>query len=191
MAEKERKKKYQKKPHSSNNINPSGSSRFKRSIIPFCLTFFISFATWLVLSGRFDLFHILLGVISSGIVAFFSGDLLLADPVTKDLPMQWIRFLGYIPYLLYQIFRANIHVMYLVFHPRMIECIDPRIIVFDSRLKSDMARFIFANSITLTPGTITVYVSIYGVYTVHAIDKQSAVSLPGEMEIRVARIFGD
>ena len=46
--------------------------------------------------------------------------------------------------------------LYLTFHPRMMELIDPRIIEFDSRLTSDLARTTFANSITLTPGTITV-----------------------------------
>jgi len=162
-----------------------------RKTVPFFLTFFICFATWLILSGRFDPFHISLGIISCGLVAFFSGDLLFPGPVTLKLPKQWLAFLGYLPWLFYQIFIANLHMLYLVFHPRMREHIDPRIIRFDSRLKGDMAFLIFANSITLTPGTITVYTSIYGEYTVHAIDKQSADALPGAMENRVARIFGE
>ncbi len=54
-----------------------------------------------------------------------------------------------------------------------------------------MSLFIFANSITLTPGTITVYVSINGRYTVHVIDKQSGTALPGEMEERVRRLMGE
>lgn len=157
----------------------------------FGLTFCICFATWLILSGRFDRFHISLGVISCGLVAFFSGDLLLPAPFTRGLPKQWLAFLGYLPWLFYQIFRANLHMLYLVFHPHAIDHIDPRIIRFNSRLKGDMAFLIFANSITLTPGTITVYTSIYGKYTVHAIDKPSADELPGDMENRVARIFGE
>jgi len=97
----------------------------------------------------------------------------------------------YIPWLLYQVLLANIHVMYLVFHPRMIDLIDPRIIRFKSRLKKPMSLFIFANSITLTPGTITVFVSITGEYAVHVIDEKSGDSLPGEMEERVARLMGE
>ena len=97
----------------------------------------------------------------------------------------------YIPWLLYQVLLANIHVMYLVFHPRMIDLIDPRIISFKSKLKKPMSLFIFANSITLTPGTITVFVSITGEYTVHVIDEKSGNSLPGEMEERVARLMGE
>ena len=81
--------------------------------------------------------------------------------------------------------------MRLVLHPKMMELIDPKIITFKSRLKSDMSLVTFANSITLTPGTITVYVSVYGRFSVHIIDQASGQSLPGEMEERIARAFGE
>lgn len=164
--------------------------RFKK-IVSFCLTFLICFATWIVLSGRFDAFHIGLGIIACGIVAFLSGTNLISRRGLEHLPRQWLGFIVYIPWLLYQVLLANLHVMYLVFHPRMIELIDPRIIRFRSRLKKTMSLFIFANSITLTPGTITVYVSINGEFTVHVIDEQSGTALPGEMEVRVARVMGE
>jgi multicomponent Na+:H+ antiporter subunit E len=73
----------------------------------------------------------------------------------------------------------------------MMDLINPQMVKFNSHLESEMARFIYANSITLTPGTITVYVSLYGAYTVHAIDDASAAGLPGEMESRVGAIFGE
>ena len=125
------------------------------------------------------------------IIAFYSCDLLFPHPITNRVPLIWLRFLIYIPWLLYQIFLANIHVMRIVLHPKMMDLIDPKIITFDSKLKSDMALFIFANSITLTPGTITVYVSVYGHFSVHIIDKASGESLPGEMEERIAKVFGE
>ena len=81
--------------------------------------------------------------------------------------------------------------MYLVFHPKMLDLIDPKIIEFDSRLISDISRTTFANSITLTPGTITVNVSVLGKFTVHCIDEESGRSLPGDMEARVAKVFGE
>ena len=155
------------------------------------LTFLIMFAVWILLSGKFDLFHLSLGILSCAIVAQFSGDLLFDSPRVKELPIVWIRIVRYVPWLLLQIIRANIHVTYLVFHPRMMELIDPRIIRFRSKLKSDLALVAFANSITLTPGTIAVDVSIDGEFKVHAIDKASADPLPGEMEANVARAFGE
>ncbi|MBW2204831.1 MAG: Na+/H+ antiporter subunit E [Deltaproteobacteria bacterium] len=151
------------------------------------------FALWIILSGKFDVFHLSLGVISSAIVAFFSADLLFGNQGIKviNLPASWIHFIRYVPWLLYQIFTANLYVLYLTFHPRMMELIDPRIIKFRSRLKGDLSRVTFANSITLTPGTITVYVTLDGIFSVHAIDKKSREGLPGEMEKRIARAFGE
>jgi multicomponent Na+:H+ antiporter subunit E len=176
-------------------INPSDNQApappAKRSLGPYILTFLVCMATWVVLSGKFDFFHLFLGVVSSTIVSFASGDMLFSARNVKRVPGQWLRFIPYVPWLLFQIFRANMHVMRLVFHPRMQELINPQMVKFKSRLDGEMARFVYANSITLTPGTITVYVSLYGTYTVHAIDDASAEGLPGEMESRVATIFGE
>ena len=162
-----------------------------RAPLPYIFTFCVCMITWLVLSGKFDLFHISLGVVSSGIVTATSGDMLLKTRHIGGLPGAWLKFIGYIPWLLFEILRANMHVMRLVFHPRMMQLIDPHMIRFQTRLDNEMGRFILANSITLTPGTITVYLSIFGKYTVHAIDKASGQSLPGEMEDRVGAIFGE
>jgi multicomponent Na+:H+ antiporter subunit E len=158
---------------------------------PFLLTFIIMFGVWVILSGKFDPFHLSLGLISSGIVAYLSCDLLFPLPKIKGLLRQWARFARYIPWLMAEIIKANLHVTYLVFHPRMMDLIDPRIVKFRSKLKSDLALVTFANSITLTPGTITVYVSIDGDFKVHAIDKASGDPLPGAMEANIAKAFGE
>ncbi len=163
----------------------------KRFSAGFFLTFLVMFAVWLLFSGRFDGFHLILGGISCAIVALLSADLLFPSSVNRRLPLLWFRFVGYIPWLLYQIFRANLHVMYLVFHPRMMELIDPHIIEFNSKLTSDISRTTFANSITLTPGTITVNVTALGKFSVHCIDSESGKPLPGEMEARIAKVFGE
>ncbi len=163
----------------------------QRRFYPFLLTFLIMFIFWILLSGKFDLFHLSLGIISCFIVAFFSGDLLFPELKTKGLLRSWIRFIRYIPWLLYQIFLANLNLLYLTFHPRMMDLIDPRIIKFKSRLQNDLSLVTFANSITLTPGTITVYTSIDGDFKVHAIDKRSREGLPGEMENRIVKVFGE
>jgi multicomponent Na+:H+ antiporter subunit E len=191
MVDREKQYNHQKQSQPESNQSSLKIPPTKKSRTPFLLTFFVAFATWIVLSGKFDLFHLTLGIISCLIVASFSGDLMLSDTRKKGVPYQWLRFIQYLPWLLYQVFLANIHVMYLVFHPKMMELIDPRIIRFKSRLNREMSHLIFANSITLTPGTITVFVSIYGDYAVHAIDEKCGQSLPGEMEKRVAKILGE
>ena len=155
------------------------------------ITFLILFCLWILLSGKFDLFHLSLGIISCVIITLFSGDLLFPDSKIKGLLFSWIRFLRYLPWLLYQIFLANLHILYLVFHPRMMELIDPKIIRFKSALTKELSLVTFANSITLTPGTITVYVSVDGDFHVHSIDEKSGEALPGEMESKVSRAFGE
>lgn len=165
--------------------------RIRQTLPSFVLTFVVAITTWVILSGRFDVFHLFLGVLSSLVVAFFSRNLLFSDADFQRLPGEWFRFMCYLPWLIYQVFIANIHVMYLVFHPNMMDLIDPQIIQFKSRLRTQMAHFIFANSITLTPGTITVHVSPLGDYSVHSIDKVSGEALPGEMEERILRIMDD
>ena len=67
---------------------------------PFVLTFIIMFGIWVLLSGKFDPFHLSLGLISCGIVSFLSSDLLFASPKITGLLRQWGRFIIYIPWLM-------------------------------------------------------------------------------------------
>lgn len=137
------------------------------------IIFSILFPLWAVLSGRFDFFHLSLGFISSAIVTAFSLNL-LPEMRTKGLLKSWARFIGYLPWLLWQIWLANLHMLKLSFHPKIKDVIDPQIISFTPNLTSDLSRLTLANSITLTPGTITISISTYGTFRVHAIDAASA-----------------
>lgn len=163
----------------------------RRMAASFFFTFMILFAIWILFSGKFDVFHMTLGVLSCAIVSWFSCDLILPSRRLAGMGGLWWRFIRYMPWLIYQVLVSNIHVFYLAAHPRMMELIDPQIMSFKSRLKSEMALVTLANSITLTPGTITVYVSIYGDISFHVIDIASGKTLPFIMEARVAEIFGE
>jgi len=97
-----------------------------------------------------------------------------------------LRFLAYLPWLTGQIFMANIDIVYRVLHPKM--PINPRTITFSTGLRTDIGKLVLGNSITLTPGTITM--NIEGAqFTVHAIADESAKSLlNGEMRKRVEEL---
>lgn len=116
--------------------------------------FVILFVFWLIFSGRFDALHLILGLISCAIVALFSGDL-IPELQAQGLGRAWVRFACYVPWLLGQILLANLRILRIVFHPRMMDLIDPHIVRFQSPLESRLSLVTFANSITLTPGTIT------------------------------------
>ncbi len=156
----------------------------------FLVTFVILYAFWVQLSGVFDFFHLSLGVISCALVSTVSRDLLFSEgKVTPDHLSAVLRFIRYLPWLIYQIILANIYVAKLVLNPKMSSLINPRIIRFKVRLKTDVALMTYANSITLTPGTITVLIKD-GYYYVHSIDQKVADDLlTGEMEDRVAQIY--
>ncbi len=159
-------------------------------------TFIILFGSWIILSGKFDLFHLALGLISCLIVAVISSDLLFNDRRKGFVERitESFRFFCYCFWLLYQILLANLHVIGIAISPtRMEKSLDPHIFTFTTSLKTDFAKFVLANSITLTPGTVTIRIDGSTFY-VHAISHAAAGDLIGddsmsEMERRIAHVF--
>lgn len=161
----------------------------RKDLMAFIATFFIFFMFWIFISGQLDWWHLSWGVLSCILVAAISHDFLFKGSKSKGkIIKEGVLFVAYVPWLLYQIIRANIYIAYLALHPKMLRLIDPHIIKFKTILKKDFARVTFGNSITLTPGTITVLIKDDHFF-VHAIDKKVAKSLPGEMEQRIAGIY--
>ena len=149
-------------------------------------TFIVMLIFWVVLSGMFDPFHLTLGVICCLLVAHFSHDLLFYGGDKQSWVRGTLGFIAYLPWLFYQIIIANLQVTYIVLHPRMLELIDPHVVRFKTKLKRPISKVTFAQSITLTPGTITV--SIHDdEFSVYALTRNASDALPGEMEARVAR----
>jgi multicomponent Na+:H+ antiporter subunit E len=155
------------------------------------LTLGIMIIFWVLFSGRFDFFHLSLGVAASCMVSAVSHRLLFPRGLSSGLFKCWIRFLAYLPWLFNQIFQANLHLLYLAFHPRMMDKINPKVIHFNSKLNTDISRTTLANSITLTPGTITIYAGTLGTFTVHCIDDRSGKGLPGDMEEKIFKVFNE
>ena len=154
----------------------------------FLYTFLIMFSFWILLSGKFDVFHLIMGILASLLVAHFSNDLLFTDKTKKGRLPEAFRFIVYIPWLLYQIFLANLNVAYLALHPKMMDLIDPQIIWFKSGLKKDISLVTLGNSITLTPGTITVRI-VGDEYYVHTLNPKFIDLITSNMERRVANLF--
>jgi multicomponent Na+:H+ antiporter subunit E len=157
----------------------------------FLASFFILLAFWIFMSGLFDIWHLGLGILSCALVTYMSSDLLFkrrgrCGPLSKECA----AFVAYIPWLIYQICLANIYVVKVALSPNLSKRIFPHIVKFRTKLKSEMAVTTFANSITLTPGTITVHIEGEYFY-VHSLDISLADSLPGEMEERIAKIYGE
>ena len=155
----------------------------------------VLFAFWLILSGKFEAKYLIFGVVSAALVTFITQDLLQPEekPRKKSrsappFKTAW-RFFSYFAWLVYEILQANIQVTYLVLHPKL--PIDPGLLRFRTRLQSKVGHIVLANSITLTPGTITVDLT-EGTYLVHALVPGAAGSLlEAKMQSRLEAIFGE
>jgi len=166
----------------STPMTPEGRSDHVRRFGVFVLLF----TFWIVFSGHFDTLHLGLGLACSAIVATLSYDLILPDPMSASALTKAGRFLAYVPWLLCEVLLANFHVVYLVLRPGKIR---PQIVRFKTSLKGDLAKVTLGNSITLTPGTITMDIDD-DEFFVHAVSDKAAASLiEGAMERRVARVF--
>lgn len=154
------------------------------------ITFTLLMAAWLVFSGIYDVFHITLGVFSCGFVMWLSSDLLFNDR-SSDLWVRLVqakRLTGYLAWLLWQVVLSNLHLLKLTLLPGALSEVKPRITVFRTQLKSDLEKFLLANSITLTPGTITLKI-LGDEFYIHSISEFAAGGLDGQMERRIAAIF--
>ena len=142
-------------------------------------------------SGKFDAFHLSLGVISCGVVAWLSQDLLYQDRSKRmsERLREALCFLKYIPWITWEVVKANLHVFKLAMTKAGYEEMSPRVVTFKTYLKSDFAKFVLANSITLTPGTITMLIrgDVFHVHTMSQFLEDDL--LTGGIERKVAEVF--
>ena len=147
----------------------------------------VLFGVWLLWSGHYDPLLITLGLVASVSVAFVVGRM---NPIDRDtVPLS--RTLGtllYLPWLLREIVTANLDVARLILDPRL--PIRPTVIRIRAGPRTELGRVVHANSITLTPGTVSV--GLEGdVITVHALTDRAARAVQsGEMDRRVCRWEG-
>jgi multicomponent Na+:H+ antiporter subunit E len=147
------------------------------------------FAFWILLSGEFTFILITSGIIASLIVAYLSHDIFIGKADLKTEVGRVFRFIKYVPWLLWQIILCNVEIAYLVLNPKPL--VDPQIVRFKPDLKTDLGIVTLANSITLTPGTVTVEANEEE-FVIHAIWKKSAEGIiSGEMQRKVKKIEGD
>jgi multicomponent Na+:H+ antiporter subunit E len=151
--------------------------------------FMVLMAVWLLNSGHYTPLMIGFGVASSVLVVFLSWRMGIVD--REGLPVHLLpRATMYAPWLFKEIFTANVDVAKRVLTPFEPD-ISPRLFDTGVTQKSDLGRVIYANSITLTPGTVSI--GVKGSYiTVHAIAEDVADGLQeGEMDRRVTWLEGE
>ena len=141
------------------------------------------FALWLLFSESYTAMHMAIGFGAALGVALLNSSELSRSAYS----VRWIHLLAYVPWLFGRILVSGLHLSYLILHPSL--PLDPRIIRHRTRLTGDTALAVFGNSITLTPGTVTVEVDSDEL-EVHALDEASASDVTSlRLENRIASLF--
>ena len=148
--------------------------------------FILLWLFFVLLSGRLTLEIALFGAAVAGLALLFAcryADWSLKRE--KEFLLRLPRLLVYGLYLLKEIAKANLTTLRRVYSRHEVE---PAIVTFRTPLEHEWAQVLLANSITLTPGTITLLLKD-GELTVHCLDRSDAGSLEGsDMEVRIAKL---
>jgi len=158
------------------------------TVAQFFALFSVSFLFYLLLAGSVATFELATGAISASIVAVALWGVSLTTPVDPiHTGRRLVRLALYVVYLVWEIVIANFQIAYVVLHPSL--PIDPEMVEFDAAVWSALPVTTLANSITLTPGTVTVDVS-QDHFTVHTLTRDARESLfAGSLERAVRFVF--
>jgi len=133
--------------------------------------FVCAFVIWILLTWQIDAQVVIAGLIASAIVAFLFHEILPKEHRIFISPVRLFWLLVYVPVFFYYIIRANLDVVYRALHPKM--PIKPGIVKIKTILKTESGITALANSITLTPGTLTVDLTDDGFLYIHWINVKS------------------
>jgi multicomponent Na+:H+ antiporter subunit E len=129
--------------------------------------FILSIVFWFMLTFEFTISNLIVGTVGSIITSAMFSRFFIKNVYKLIQPKRYFWFLVYLVVFIWECIKANIDVAYRVLHPAM--PIRPGIVKVKTTLKSDMAKMLLANSITMTPGTISVdiiddYLYIHWIY---------------------------
>ena len=142
-------------------------------------------ACWLLLSGMFQYLLLCLGAVSVGFCLWIAMRMDLIDHEGVPIQISW-SVLRYLPWLIKEIINAKYDVANRVISPNL--RISPCLFEAPVSQKTDLGQALYANSITLTPGTVSVD-HAPNMIQVHALHQGSADGvLEGEMDARVSAV---
>jgi len=153
--------------------------------------FLLLFGIWIVFSGQFDAFHLTLGILSTALITAISSSFFFQNRSQGAGPrfQQILRLPWYLLWMLYQILLSNIHILKLALGPKDLPQVEPVLVRIKTNLKTDFGKWMLANSITLTPGTITIDIEDDELL-IHSISDLTTAGVEDDsMERKIADIF--
>jgi len=143
---------------------------------------------WLALSGHYTPLILFFGIVSVVLTVFISLRMDLLDFEGLPFHIAWRTTIFYWPWLIWEIVLANLDVIKRIISPKL--DIDPTVFTTEASQNTDLGMIIYANSITLTPGTVSIDLDP-GEIQVHALSKAGADGiLSGEMDRRCSQSTG-
>lgn len=143
-----------------------------RRLVYFILSFIVwVLLTWPFVDGKMDMQVIIAGLIAALIVSILFHEILPQEHIVFISPVRIFWALVYIPVFFYYVIQANFDVVYRALHPQM--PIKPGIVKIKTNLTTLSGITALANSITLTPGTLTVDLTDDGFLYIHWINVKS------------------
>lgn len=133
----------------------------------------LMFLFWFVLSGHTELWLLLLGMASAGLTIFLSHRMNIVDDEGHPFHLT-LRLLRYFLYLGKEIVVTNLDVVKRILMPG--RTISPQVIELPDTKKTNLGKVVYANSITLTPGTVTIELAENKI-KVHSLSKESIEAL--------------
>lgn len=145
---------------------------------------------WLAWSGHTELLILALGAGSIVFVVWLSAHMKIVDSESVPTTLRYGRVIAYVPWLAREIVKANLDVARRILTPGPLP-IAPRFVRVPVSQRTSVGQVIYANSITLTPGTISVDL-IDGEILVHALSAEAAAGVAdGVMDAKCAALEGN
>ena len=141
---------------------------------------------WILLSGHYTPLLLTFGAISCLVVWFFSHKMDLVDHEDHPLHLQPLKLVAYWAWLCAEVVKSNFDVALRIIKPSL--PIRPRVFTVRTSQRTELGQVIYANSITLTPGTVSIDLRGHEI-EVHALAEEPANSLlTGDMDRRVTAV---
>lgn len=162
------------------------------TVSKFVYSWLLMFAVWYGFTTSFALPELITGVVVSLVVVLITAKAAQCCGLDILLPNRLFYIFKYIVVFIIALLKANFDIARRVLSPSL--PINPGIVEFETELKSDFAKMILANSITLTPGTITVDL-VGDKYFIHWVDVKTQDSdearkqIAGDFEKILVKIF--
>ncbi|MFH1250000.1 MAG: Na+/H+ antiporter subunit E [bacterium] len=158
------------------------------------IVFVLSFLVWLALTNITDLQEVIAGLIVAVLISLIAGKFLVTTEKSAHPVHRFLMWIVYMFKFIWEMIKANFNVAYIVINPAL--PIRPGIVKIKSRLTKDSALTVLTNSITLTPGTLTVDINpeTHEIY-IHCIEvtstnvNQNTRDIGSRFEKLIAEVF--